>query len=62
MPYGEMVESRIKDDKVNNKRGREEKEKRKRCGEYVHQSSPFNFSKFSGPVLVGGSLFTLEIS
>jgi hypothetical protein len=29
MPYGEMFESRIKDDKVNNKRGREERKEEK---------------------------------
>jgi hypothetical protein len=63
VPYGEMVESRIKGNKVNNKRRRVKKERKKICDEYVHQSSPLNFKKkSSGPALVGGSLFTLEKS
>jgi hypothetical protein len=62
VPYEEMVESRIKTIKSTIKEGGKRKKERKRCGEYVHQSSPFNFPKSSGPALVGGSLFTLEKS
>jgi hypothetical protein len=57
MPYGEMVVSRTKTTKSAVKRKRGE---RKRIGvERIHQDTPF---KRSGPVLVAGSLFTLEKS
>jgi hypothetical protein len=51
-----MVVSRTKTIKVSSEK--EKKSERKGIGvERMHQDAPF---KHSGPILVGGSLFTLE--